>query len=72
MYHKVIITRPEGDKTINSFNLLRDAKGYARKHSHHKDRVQIIEENQDEINMLYDYIVEDWSNKYEWIGNSND
>ena len=63
MYHKVIITRPEGDKTINSFNLLRDAKGYARKHSHHKDRVQIIEENQDEINMLYDYIVEDWRQK---------
>jgi len=72
MYNKVIITRPEGDKSSNSFDSIRDAKSYARKNSHHKDRVQIIEEDRDEITILYDYIVEDWSNKFEWIGDARD
>ena len=63
MYYKVVETKPEGNKTSNGFALLRDAKKYARKYSRSNDRVQIIEEDQDEINMLYDYIVEDWSKK---------
>jgi len=63
MYYKVVVTKPEGNKTSNGFAFLKDAKKYARKYSWPNDRVQLIEENEDEINMLYDYIVEDWSKK---------
>jgi len=63
MYYKVVVTKPKGNKISNGFALLKEAKKYARKYSWPNDRVQIIEENQDEINMLYDYIVEDWSKK---------
>ena len=63
MYYKVVVTKPEGNKISNGFALLKDAKKYARKYSLPNDRVQLIEENEDEINMLYDYIVEDWSKK---------
>lgn len=63
MYYKVVVTKPGGNKISNGFALLRDAKKYARKYSWPNDRVQLIEENEDEILMLYDYIVEDWRQK---------
>ena len=52
MYYKVVVTKPEGNKISNGFALLREAKKYARKYSWPNDRVQLIEENEDEINML--------------------
>ena len=63
MYYKVVITKPKGNKMSNGFSLLREAKKYARKFSYPGDKVRIIEEYQDEINILYDYTVENWKIK---------
>ena len=63
MNFKSVITKSDGGKISNTFNLLRDAKKYARKVSDPGDHVIITEAGNKEVFTLYEYIVEDWRKK---------
>jgi len=63
MNFKTVISKEDGAKSSNTFGLLRDAKKYARKYSSPGDHVKITESGNKEVFILFDYIVEDWSDK---------
>jgi hypothetical protein len=63
MNFKIIVTKSDGGKISSAFNLLRDAKKYARKVTDPGDRVIITESGNKEVFTLYEYIVEDWRTK---------
>jgi len=63
MNFKTVVTKTDGGKISNTFNLLRDAKKYVRKISDPGDHVIITESGNKEVFTLYEYDVEDWKTK---------
>jgi hypothetical protein len=63
-YYKLVIKKPNGAAWSFSFPMLKDCKISARRVGKPKDRVIIEEFFEDEQNTLYDYVMEDWGDKW--------